>query len=130
MAEAERRYRHMLVAMSTAYRWLSEFHIVGTVMQWLWQSESNHFRPIDAPADTTWPCEIRDFREKLYTMFNRKVIDLTPAEIQSGLDRVRWAERLIKQLPENHDGRNSWLLNYGSDAAESQKHHAAVLGEP
>lgn len=47
-------------------------------------------------------------------------IELTPAEIQSGLDRVRWAETLIKQLPEWHDGRNSWLLNYGSDKAERQ----------
>ena len=44
-------------------------------------------------------------------------IELTPAEIQSKLDRVRWAEMLIKQLPEKHDGRNSWLLNYGTDAA-------------
>lgn len=39
-------------------------------------------------------------------------IALTPAEIQSGMDRVRWAENLIRQLPEDHDGRNSWLLNY------------------
>lgn len=42
-------------------------------------------------------------------------IQLTKAEIQSGFDRVRWAEELIRQLPEDHDGRNSWLLNYGSD---------------
>jgi hypothetical protein len=27
---------------------------------------------------------------------------------------VRWAEGLIRQLPANHDGRNSWLLNYGT----------------
>lgn len=26
----------------------------------------------------------------------------------------RWAEGLICQLPEDHDGRNSWLLNHGS----------------
>jgi ribosomal protein S17 len=25
-----------------------------------------------------------------------------------------WAERLIMQLPQTHDGRNSWLMNYGS----------------
>lgn len=47
-------------------------------------------------------------------------IELTPAELQSGLNRVRWAEGLIKQLPENHDGRNSWLLNYGSDKEQRQ----------
>ena len=41
-------------------------------------------------------------------------IELSAQEIQSGLDRVKWAESLIKQLPESHDGRNSWLLNYGT----------------
>ncbi len=41
------------------------------------------------------------------------VIRLTAAEIQSGHDRQYWAEDLIVQLPESHDGRNSWLLNYG-----------------
>lgn len=41
-------------------------------------------------------------------------IQLSKAEIQSGHDRVRWAAGLIRQLPENHDGRNSWLLNYGT----------------
>lgn len=45
---------------------------------------------------------------------NREAIQLTPAEIQSGHDRVRWAEGLILQLPANHDGRNSWLPNYGT----------------
>jgi hypothetical protein len=44
-----------------------------------------------------------------------QVIVLTPEEIQSGHDRVRWAEGLIRQLPEDHDGRNSWLLNYGKE---------------
>lgn len=43
-------------------------------------------------------------------------IRLTTPEVQSGSSRVKWAEGLIKQLPENHDGRNSWLLNYGSDS--------------
>lgn len=40
------------------------------------------------------------------------VIVLTPQEVQSGLDRVKWAEGLISQLPLDHDGRNSWLRNY------------------
>lgn len=42
-----------------------------------------------------------------------KSYSATKAETQSGLDRVKWAEGLILQLPPNHDGRNSWLLNYG-----------------
>lgn len=55
--------------------------------------------------------------ENLETGTVRKptAIHLTKAEIQSGMDRVRWAEGLIKQLPEDHEGRNSWLLNYGRD---------------
>ena len=40
-------------------------------------------------------------------------IQLDAFEVQSGLSRVRWAEGLIRQLPEDHDGRNSWLMNYG-----------------
>jgi len=49
----------------------------------------------------------------LYTHPANEVIYLTKAEIESGLSRVKWAELLIKQLPEEHEGRNSWLLNYG-----------------
>lgn len=40
-------------------------------------------------------------------------IKLTPGEMQSGYSRQRWAEGLIEQLPSSHDGRNSWLMNYG-----------------
>lgn len=41
-------------------------------------------------------------------------IELTPAEIRSGIDRVSWAEALIRCLPEDHDGRNAWLANFGT----------------
>lgn len=41
-------------------------------------------------------------------------MELTDAEKQSNYDRVRYAEGLIQQLPDNHDGRNTWLLNYGT----------------
>ncbi len=43
-------------------------------------------------------------------------IKLSKSEIQSQHDRVKWAEGLILQLPETHEGRNSWLLNYGKSA--------------
>lgn len=36
------------------------------------------------------------------------------SEMMSGLSRVRQAENLIAQLPTNHDGRNTWLLRYGT----------------
>lgn len=62
-----------------------------------------------------WP-KAGDLEKALATGANHvrpSSITLTSAEVQSGLDRVKWAEGLITQLPEKHDGRNSWLLNYG-----------------
>ena len=51
------------------------------------------------------------------------IIILNNAEIQSNLDRVKFAEGLILQLPKEHDGRNTWLLNYGKseEAIEARK---------
>lgn len=43
----------------------------------------------------------------------KKIIKLNKHELQSGSDRVSHAEWLILQLPTTHDGRNTWLLNYG-----------------
>jgi hypothetical protein len=40
-------------------------------------------------------------------------IKLTNSEIR-GRSRVAWAEELIRQLPSDHEGRNSWLMNYGT----------------
>lgn len=57
-------------------------------------------------------------------------IKLTPAEIQSGHDRVRWAEGLITQLPDTHDGRNSWLLNYGVGEEAKKRRAAWLAGNP
>lgn len=46
-------------------------------------------------------------------------IPLTAEEIASGYDRVKWAEGLILLLSPEHEGRNSWLINYGvSEEAE------------
>jgi hypothetical protein len=42
------------------------------------------------------------------------------AERQSRHGRLKWAESLILQLPEHHEGRNSWLMNYGV-GPEAQK---------
>ncbi len=56
---------------------------------------------------------VRDqYREPLLQVLAHS-IHLTEAEVQSGLDRVRNAAGLIKQLPDTHDGRNTWLMNYG-----------------
>lgn len=50
----------------------------------------------------------------------KDIIKLSKHEIQSNLNRVKSAEGLIEQLPETHDGRNTWLMNYGvRDIAKS-----------
>lgn len=53
-----------------------------------------------------------------------KSIILSAAEIQSNHNRVKWAEGLILQLPADHDGRNSWLLNYGTGPEAQAKRTA------
>ncbi len=57
-----------------------------------------------------------------------KKIKLSRCEKQCGISRVQWAEGLIKQLPKEHDGRNSWLLNYGtSDEAKEIRGKRGIL---
>lgn len=46
-------------------------------------------------------------------MSQKTEIKLSKMEIQSGLNRVNVAEGLVLQLPKTHEGRNTWLLNYG-----------------
>jgi hypothetical protein len=49
-------------------------------------------------------------------------IKLSKKEIKSGNSRIDWAEGLILQLPETHEGRNSWLINYGrKDESKKQR---------
>lgn len=62
-----------------------------------------------------WPMVIYSERERLAAAPN---IALSYAEAQSNYDRVRWAEDLIRQLPADHEGRNSWLLNFGTAAPD------------
>jgi hypothetical protein len=70
----------------------------------------------------TWGSSIREAKEDVIKALEEALkqepvsnnyICLTEAEIQSGFTRVQWAEALIKQIPKHHEGRNSWLLNYG-----------------
>ena len=59
-----------------------------------------------------------------------RIIILTKHEVQSGSTRQKWAEELILQLPKDHNGRNSWLLNYGtSDEAKfiRKNHYSGVV---
>lgn len=56
---------------------------------------------------------------------------LTKAERQSGFDRQAHAESLIQQLPKDHDGRNTWLLNYGaSDEAIAMRKARGIQWMP
>ena len=53
-------------------------------------------------------------------------------ELEAALEAIgkpaalSWAESLILQLPKTHDGRNSWLLNYGrkAEALVIQQRHS------
>jgi hypothetical protein len=75
---------------------------------WLYYDEWNKLKlGKTMPPDHNW--------FPVYTHPASEVICLSKAEIESGLSRVKWAELLIKQLPEEHEGRNSWLLNYGDE---------------
>ena len=66
-------------------------------------------------ANSQQQAEIEALKKDLLKYDKLAWDDLTKAEIESGLSRVKWAELLIKQLPEEHEGRNSWLLNYGKE---------------
>ncbi len=57
----------------------------------------------------------------------KDTITLTKHEIQCGSNRVHWAESLILQLPSNHDGRNSWLLNYGTGDEANKKRRKEIF---
>lgn len=57
-----------------------------------------------------WPMVIYAERERLAAPPSTK---LTPTD-------VRWAEDLIRQLPADHEGRNSWLLNFGGAAPDAR----------
>lgn len=52
----------------------------------------------------------------------RKIVKFNEAELQSNLNRIKNAEALISQLPITHEGRNTWLLNYGvSEEANNRR---------
>lgn len=58
-------------------------------------------------------------------------LKLTPAEIQSQHSRQKWAEGLILQLPVGHDGRDSWLMNYGvGEEAQQLRRSRALWFDP
>lgn len=57
-------------------------------------------------------------------------IKLTKAEVSSGYNRLEWADDLIRQLPETHEGRNSWLMNYGRRYAPGTVRAVPVEARP
>lgn len=57
-------------------------------------------------------------------MAKNTIIKLNGHEVQSGLNRQKHAELLIEQLPNDHDARNTWLLNYGTREEAIKKRQA------
>lgn len=76
-------------------------------------------------------CPLGDWLKELLERRSQRTIDLTPAEVQSDHSRLKWAEGLVRLLPTDHDGRNSWLLNYGrsEEAQASQQKRGLVWDE-
>ena len=58
-------------------------------------------------------CYVAEVKEVTHPDDKPTTINLTKAEIESGLNRIKMAEGLIQQLPKTHNGRNTWLMNYG-----------------
>jgi hypothetical protein len=55
------------------------------------------------------------------------IIPRTEVEIRSGIDRLRFAEKLISRLPKGDEGRNTWLLNYGrGDEAQAMRREQGI----
>lgn len=108
LAELE-RWR---VGASHAERWLAEFKPAYYAIDYLiaFADGEVSFKRVEEVRD--W---MRSEAKERAADIAASTISLTPAEMQSGLDRVRFAELLIRQLPEDHDGRNTWLLNYARD---------------
>lgn len=73
----------------------------------------NHFKVVEFRKDM--PHDIADmYIKKLFNAIPpEQGVLFSGAETASKLSRVKWAEGLIRQLPKNHEGRNSWLMNYG-----------------
>jgi hypothetical protein len=79
--------------------------------------QRNHDIPLTSSEEAKAACQAHADECVSDMLSDKAVIILAPAEIQSGLNRVRWAEGLIRQLPEHHEGRNSWLLNHATKEA-------------
>ena len=115
---------------AVACRWNHEQTFVGTFHGWGSEMEegegtvaTNSVGIIEHKSGevyTVSPGHIK-FLDKPITERKRTHIKLTGAEIQSGSDRQKHAEGLITQLPKDHDGRNTWLLNYGRNPESDQK---------
>jgi len=67
----------------------------------------------EASAAQNWKWYTQE-KAKTEQLEKATAIKLSAAEIQSGLTRVKAAENLIQHLPLDHDGRNTWMLNYGT----------------
>lgn len=66
-------------------------------------------------------------KEKAENLENQKVIKLSLAETESNFNRVNFAEKIILQLPIEHEGRNTWLLNFGkTEEAENLRHEKGL----
>ena len=77
-------------------------------LQEVQEKQHGHSRPFGAQGEAVNEVPKAEATRRVHTL------ELTPAEVQSKYDRLKFAEALISQLSSDHDGRNTWLLNYGN----------------
>ena len=87
------------------------------------------FIPFKTPTDESR----EDYFNSHFAYAVRKVTldqcSLVIAKNYRRVDELRWAENLILQLPKIHEGRNSWLGNYGISDEAKAIHNEMIGGE-
>lgn len=59
-----------------------------------------------------------------------RIYILDAAEMNGFRQGINWSRSLIEQLPADHEGRNSWLLNFGAVKPPENKVPLADFGKP
>lgn len=106
--------RHYSRNLGDVGRQLAAHTTPAEMITWLAEQYGVGIKPkpvaVDYPPAPMPGKDVREMAERLHRDARQRCQD---AEREPASDR-KWAEGLIRQLPEKHEGRNSWLLNFGT----------------